>query len=202
MSAGGAPRRRRGRALSAGERALWRFAIRDADPLPGRAPAAPETAEPPAAPVPQTVAAPPAPAPRVAKPTPGPVALPALGHTSTPGLDGRTSERLKRGQLPIEGRLDLHGMTQDEARRALDGFIADAYATGRRAVLIITGKGLKPRHEYEDPWQGAGRGVLKQATPRWLNEAPNRARVLAFTEAQPRHGGSGALYVLIRRQRE
>jgi DNA-nicking Smr family endonuclease len=130
------------------------------------------------------------------------VALPMLGYTSTPGLDARTSERLKRGQLPIEGRLDLHGMSQGEARRALDGFIAEAHASGRRAVLIITGKGLKPRHDYEDPWHGIGRGILKQATPRWLNEAPNRARVLAFTEAQPRHGGGGALYVLIRRLRE
>jgi DNA-nicking Smr family endonuclease len=66
-------------------------------------------------------------------------------------------------------------------------------------VLIITGQGLRG--------QGAGDsgdrpGVLKAMTPRWLNEAPNRARVLAFTQAQPRHGGAGALYVLIRRRRE
>jgi DNA-nicking Smr family endonuclease len=198
----GAPAGRRRRVVSAGERALWRFAVRDAEPLAGRAP------EPQVAPEKQALAAAPSPPPSSvpssspAKPAPKPVALPMLGHRSTPGLDARTSERLKRGQMPIEGRLDLHGMTQDEARRALDGFIAEAHAKGRRAVLIITGKGAKPRHEYEDPWHGAGRGILKQATPRWLNEAPNRARVLAFTEAQARHGGSGALYVLIRRQRE
>jgi DNA-nicking Smr family endonuclease len=131
-----------------------------------------------------------------------PVPLPALTYTRTPGLDGRTSERLKRGQLPIEGRLDLHGMTQERARYALDGFIADAYGRGLRTVLIITGKGLKPRPGIVDPWAGAGAGILRVQTPRWLNEAPNRARVLAFTEAQPQHGGGGALYVLIRRHRE
>ncbi|HVJ55510.1 MAG TPA: Smr/MutS family protein [Aliidongia sp.] len=197
----GAPAGRRRRLVSAGERALWRFAVRDAEPLAGRAPdPAPAPEKQAAAVLPPPPAAVAAPAPT--KPMPKPIALPMLGHRSTPGLDARTSERLKRGQLPIEGRLDLHGLTQDEARRALDGFIAEAYAKGRRAVLIITGKGLKPRHDYEDPWHGAGRGILKQATPRWLNEAPNRARVLAFTEAQARHGGSGALYVLIRRQRE
>jgi DNA-nicking Smr family endonuclease len=108
---------------------------------------------------------------------------------------------LKRGQLPIEGRLDLHGLTQEAARTALDGFVAEAYAAGRRAVLIITGRGLKPRGDADDPWRHTHGGVLKSMTPRWLNEAPNRARVLAFTEAQPRHGGAGALYVLIRRHR-
>jgi DNA-nicking Smr family endonuclease len=127
--------------------------------------------------------------------------LPKLSATNAPGLDTRSAERLKRGQLPIEGRLDLHGMTQEAARAALDGFVADAYVKGKRAVLIITGKGLKPRADYDDPWHHGAGGVLKSMTPRWLNEAPNRARVLAFTEAQPRHGGAGALYVLIRRHR-
>ena len=133
---------------------------------------------------------------------PQPIILPRLSVSSTPGLDARSAERLKRGQLPIEGRLDLHGMTQEAARSALDGFIAAAHAQGKRAVLIITGKGLRPRGDFDDPWQHAIGGVLKAMTPRWLNEVPNRARVLAFTEAQPRHGGAGALYVLIRRQRE
>ena len=68
-------------------------------------------------------------------------------------------------------------------------------------MLIITGKGLKPRARDAEPWDPVP-GVLKHQTPRWLNEAPNRARVLAFTVAQPRDGGSGALYVLIRRRRE
>ncbi|MEI9982717.1 MAG: Smr/MutS family protein [Aliidongia sp.] len=186
----------RRRLPSAAEKALWRFAMRDAVPLAGRELAPEPKPEPP----PAAIAAPAEPpAPRKRAP-PQPVVLPKLSVSSTPGLDARSAERLKRGQLAIEGRLDLHGMTQDAARAALDGFVADAYATGKRAVLIITGKGLRPR-EPEHFWDHGSGGVLKAMTPRWLNEAPNRARVLAITEAQPRHGGTGALYVLIRRHR-
>jgi DNA-nicking Smr family endonuclease len=192
---------RRPRATSSAERALWRVAMRDVEPLPGHAlppiPPAPVPEPPPEKPAAPLATAP---LPR-AKPLPAPKELPTLTYVRTPGLDRRTSERLKRGQLPIEARLDLHGMTQDQARRSLDGFIAHAHDRGLRAVLIITGKGLKPRGADADPWDTAP-GVLKHQTPRWLNEAPNRARVLAFTPAQPRDGGTGALYVLIRRRRE
>ena len=192
------PRRRR--VPSAAEKALWRLAMRDATPLPGRAPLQEPAlpAEPPPEPV--APAALPSP-PRARRAPPAPIALPKLSTTSTPGLDTRSAERLKRGQLPIESRLDLHGMTQEAARLALDHFIADAYATGRRAVLVITGKGLLARGDPQEPWHHATGGVLKHMTPRWLNEAPNRTRVLAFSEAQPRHGGAGALYILIRRHR-
>jgi DNA-nicking Smr family endonuclease len=191
---------RRPRALGSVERALWRAAMRDVEPLPGHA-LPPEPKPVAADPVPAEPApAKPAPLPR-GRPLPVPTELPVLTYARTPGLDRRTSERLKRGQMPIEARLDLHGMTQDQARHSLDGFITHAYDRGLRAVLIITGKGLKPRARDAEPWDPAP-GVLKHQTPRWLNEAPNRARVLAFTAAQPRDGGSGALYVLIRRRRE
>jgi len=188
---------RRRRVPSNAEKALWHYAMRDATPLRGRALPPESPAETP----PEPAAQAPMPSPRrTRRPPPAPIALPKLSTTSTPGLDARSAERLKRGQLPIEARLDLHGMTQDAARLALDHFIAEAYASGRRAVLVITGKGLT-RGEPQEPWHYATGGVLKHMTPRWLNEAPNRARVLAFTEAQPRHGGGGALYVLIRRHR-
>jgi DNA-nicking Smr family endonuclease len=92
--------------------------------------------------------------------------------------------------LRIEARLDLHGLTQAEAHHTLGAFLADAQRRERRCVLIITGKG------------GVGRGgVLRAAVPRWLNEAPNRTRVLAFAPAKLKDGGAGALYVLLRRQR-
>jgi DNA-nicking Smr family endonuclease len=191
---------RRPRTIGSVERALWRIAMRDVEPLPGHAlPPEPKRV------VLESVAEKPAPA-RAApvargKPLPVPTELPLLTYARTPGLDRRTSERLKRGQLPIEARLDLHGMTQDQARRSLDAFITHAHDRGLRAVLIITGKGLKPRASDAGLWDPEP-GVLKTQTPRWLNEAPNRARVLAFTAAQPRDGGSGALYVLIRRHRE
>lgn len=191
----GSPKRR---LPSAAERALWREAIRDAVPLGGRPVVPPDAPLPvprPEKPLSETSK----PIPRPVKSAARPIDLPRLGLTRAPGLDSRSAERLKRGQLPIRGVLDLHGMTQAAARSALDHFIADAYAQGRRAVLIITGQGLRGQ-------DFSGRddrpGVLKSMTPRWLNEAPNRARVLAFTQAQPRHGGAGALYVLIRRRRE
>jgi DNA-nicking Smr family endonuclease len=100
-------------------------------------------------------------------------------------LDRRTAQRLKRGQTPIEARLDLHGMTQVEAHEALARFIARSHASGLRAVIVITGKS----------------GVLRSAVPRWLEEGENRARIVGSSRAQAQHGGEGALYVLLRRQR-
>lgn len=174
-----------GRAPSRAERALWRAATRDVAPLAESDAAEaepPASTEPPQSPPAAKVK--PRLAPR-AKPKP----LPDLTPSVTPGLDRRSAERLKRGQRPIEARLDLHGMTQEEAHPALDHFLARADAAGQRCVLVITGKG------------GRGGGVLRAAVPRWLNEAPNRARLLAFTPAQPKDGGGGALYVLLRRHR-
>ncbi|HKT20911.1 MAG TPA: Smr/MutS family protein [Stellaceae bacterium] len=92
---------------------------------------------------------------------------------------------MKRGQTPIEGRLDLHGMTQAQAHRALARFLVQAQKAGQRLVLIITGKS----------------GVLYGAVPRWLEEGENSARVLAAARARPQHGGTGALYVFLRRKR-
>lgn len=154
------------------ERALWLEAMRDVVRLaPGEPPPAPPAAE--------------APPPRVAPSAPA-----AAPRATGPGLDRRSAERLKRGQLRPEARLDLHGMTQDEAHRALEEFLASAQERGKRAVLVITGKG-----------SGGARGVLRDAVPRWLGEAPNRGRVLAMATAQPKDGGAGALYVLLRRRR-
>lgn len=111
-------------------------------------------------------------------------------HVSGTGLDRRSAQRLKRGQMPIEAWLDLHGMTQAEAHCALHRFITASAQAGRRNLLVITGKGSSTEG-----------GVLRAAVPHWLAEDENRARVLAFTQAQPRHGGAGALYLLLRRRR-
>ena len=106
-------------------------------------------------------------------------------------VDTRTLDRLRRGQLRPEGRLDLHGMTQAEAHGALEKFIPRAQGAGRRCVIVITGKGSV----------SAGGGVLRNAVPGWLNAPSLRPSVLAFAEAVPRDGGAGALYVLLRRKR-
>jgi DNA-nicking Smr family endonuclease len=186
--------------LSQEDRDLWRHVTRDAKPLKKREPApraAPESAaEAPAkAPEAKPKKAKPAPieraAPRPAPPAPVKPAGPALAHGRAAGVDRRSAQRLTRGQLPIEAALDLHGYTQDRAHAALERFLSEAQARGLRCVLVITGKGTTKE---------AG-GVLRAQVPRWLNEPANRARVLAFDYAQPKDGGLGALYVLIRRKR-
>ena len=182
------------RPLGSAEADLWRRVMEDVTPLPGSKPA--PSAEPPAdgdalaAPaIPSVPAPPPAQARRAEAPPPP---LPALEPGAGAGVDKRTAARLRKGRLAIEGRLDLHGMTQAEAHRELDHFLARAYDQGRRCVLVITGKGLRADGSV---------GVLRSAVPGWLNQPPNRARVVAFTRAVPRDGGAGALYVLIKRKR-
>ena len=103
------------------------------------------------------------------------------------GVDRRTVDRLRRGRYPVEARLDLHGMTQDQAHRALGGFVVAARVAGQRCVLVITGHGR------------ISGGVLKAAVPRWLAEPALRAHVLVLAPARPPHGGGGALYLLLRR---
>lgn len=127
-------------------------------------------------------------------------------HGGAPGMDRRLQLRLKRGQLPIEARIDLHGLTREKAHVALNGFLARQEALGRRCVLVITGKGRPDRQgaEYDSPWGHEGReiGVIRRALPGWLGDYPNKDRVLAFTPAQPQDGGKGAWYVLLRRRRD
>lgn len=118
---------------------------------------------------------------------------PDLALDGGAGLDKRTAQRLARGQLAIEARLDLHGLTQSEAHARLAGFIRRAVASGKRCVLVITGKGAKP---------GGETGVLRQAVPRWLNEPALRRDIVTLRHAQPKDGGTGALYVLLRRERD
>jgi DNA-nicking Smr family endonuclease len=176
------------------ERELWRTAMRDVQPLGKRKAAKPKIEHAPAAPAEEPTpekqaakkAAPPPPPP----PKPKPVPELAVGRLAD--MDKRLAERLRRGQLPIEGKLDLHGLTQEEAHDQLGGFIAVSQKQGRRCILVVTGKGM---------WR-EGAGILRENVPRWLNERPNRARVLAIAQAQPQHGGSGALYVLLKRLRD
>jgi DNA-nicking Smr family endonuclease len=106
-------------------------------------------------------------------------------------IDRRNAERLRRGQMPIEAVLDLHGHRQHEAHESLNRFLASAQAAEKRCILVITGKGRI----------GEESGVLRKRLGEWLNESANRTRVLAFAQAQPKHGGAGAFYVLLKRRR-
>ncbi len=176
------------RGLSDEERALWLSVTSDLKPLrqdsdkplqenrkSGETSSRPESA--------RALRAQPAAAPKKA--------LPELERGAVADLDKRQAQRLKRGQLAIDGRLDLHGFTQAEAHDRLTRYLAEAQSAGKRCVLVVTGRGVG---------KTAG-GVLRAQVPRWLNEPANRRRVLAFDWAQPKHGGDGALYVLLKRNR-
>ncbi|MEL6208907.1 MAG: Smr/MutS family protein [Pseudomonadota bacterium] len=116
------------------------------------------------------------------------------------GLDRRTAERLRRGEREPDARIDLHGMTAERAHRALDRFIGAAASSGARVVLVITGKG--GRHAPQDaPWLPPGRGVLRDAAPRWLRQGTHGHRILGIYEAHLRHGGAGAFYVYLKKPR-
>jgi DNA-nicking Smr family endonuclease len=185
----------RGRRLKDEEAALWKHIARDVTPLPDRDQhqAEPEDEKPLPAPAPppkkRRVAKPQSAPPPVAPPRP---ALPELDPAAPAGLDKRTAQRLKRGQLGIEARIDLHGMTQEQAHATLSRFIRESRMAGRRSVLVITGKGSVK--------SGEG-GVLRQMTPRWLNEPTLRRHIVAISQAQQKDGGQGALYVLLKRRR-
>jgi len=103
------------------------------------------------------------------------------------GVPESVLRRLRRGEYAIRDEIDLHGMTQDEARSALGGFLAEAMLHGRRCVRIIHGKGRGSGHRGP---------VLKSAVNRWLRR---HAAVAAFCSARRNDGGTGALYVLLSR---
>lgn len=104
-------------------------------------------------------------------------------------IDRNTAERFRKGNYPIDATLDLHGMTAQKAQAALVRFIGAHYTRQSRCLLVITGKGTK------------GEGVLKKALPGWLAHEDMAPMILAFDAAKAKHGGSGAFYVLLRRNR-
>ena len=138
------------------------------------------------------------------------VHVPSSLHKAPPqitGLDRRTTQKLTRGQVEIERRLDLHGTGIEMARINLLGFLRDAQAMGARNLLVITGKGDSPfsRHTLH----GAGHfhaperaGRLRRLVTDWFHEAEFRSLVAGFQPAHPKHGGGGAYYVRVRRIRE
>lgn len=116
------------------------------------------------------------------------------------GVNGATKERLKRGLMEPDARIDLHGMTQEAAHRTLFAWLATAHARGLRLVLVVTGKG-NPKNDENAPWMMSAHGVLKQMVPRWLNEPELAAMTASVQPAHAKHGGGGALYVYLRKNR-
>ncbi|MBA3326220.1 MAG: Smr/MutS family protein [Rhodobacteraceae bacterium] len=196
------PRRR----LSPEEAELWRKVAASASPLRVEPPAslplslreAPAVEATPAARPSPTVLAPARPASpgRVTfELAPDPHAALARAH---PHMDRRRFDKLRRGRLEPEARLDLHGMTSERAHGALVAFIRAAHATGLRLVLVITGKGRPGEPDALAPQR---HGVLRHSLPHWLAAPPLASKVLQVAPAHVRHGGGGAYYVYLRRQR-
>ena len=119
------------------------------------------------------------------------------------GIDGRTEERLRRGLLEPDAKLDLHGMTEDAAHRRLLVFLRGAQRQGNKLVLVVTGKGrpLADDAPFDLELHARSRGALAQSVPRWLNEPDFAALIAGRRAAHKRHGGEGALYVYLRKGR-
>jgi DNA-nicking Smr family endonuclease len=177
----------RHRSLSEEERALWESVAKQVKPLrkKPRTAKAPHAAPDAAAAIKSAAPSRPVPSVQTAKPKPAPPLAP---------FGRRERLKLSRGRSEIDARIDLHGMTQLRAHRALLSFLQRAHADGATFVLVITGKGKVGGTEEE-------RGVLRRQVPNWLNLPEFRALVVGFEEAHIGHGGEGALYVRIRRAR-
>jgi DNA-nicking Smr family endonuclease len=157
----------RGKPVSSEDDALFRTALSDTKPIKKR------ERHPPDAPK----------HPRIVAPVPRLPNEPVYNDVPAPAIGGHADAHLRRGRLEPDSRIDLHGLTQDGAYRALVGFLSRAQAGGEKLVLVITGKG----------------GVLRKALPLWLGERDMRALVAGANEAHVKHGGAGAFYVLLRR---
>jgi DNA-nicking Smr family endonuclease len=167
------------RRLTAEERALWRKVVETVSPLDGRAPTPAE---------PRAAASPPPPRP-AAKPAPK-----ALPRAKAPGttLDANWDRRLSRGLVAPDRVVDLHGHNLATAWALIDERLDAAISAGDRLVLLITGK---PRAE------GGGRGAIRAAVGDWLAASRHAGDIAAVRNAAPRHGGAGALYIVLRRKR-
>lgn len=107
-----------------------------------------------------------------------------------PGLDKRLLSRLRRGDYAVQGHVDLHGLTREEARIRVEQFVAESLTRGHRCVLIVHGRGLNSKDQIP---------VLKEAVRLWLVRGRIARSVLCFATARPTDGGAGAVYVLLRR---
>ena len=184
------PSPRRKRALSGEELALWESVAKQTKPLRKKARLPKISAETPAE-LEEIEKSP-----RMVKPTVEPrkiIVAPAAPPPLAP-IGRRERSQLSRGRKDIDARLDLHGMTQTRAHRALLNFLLHAHDNGMTFVLVITGKGRTTGADSE-------RGILRRHVPQWLGLPEFRNLVVGFEEAHIGHGGEGALYVRVRRAR-
>ncbi|SNS46514.1 DNA-nicking endonuclease, Smr domain [Sphingomonas laterariae] len=181
-----------GRRLDAEERALWRKVTATVRPLDLRRkdavdPAGERDAKPTPAPVSPRAKA------RALPPPPAARDKPVIPAANPDTLDGGWDRRLRRGIVAPDRTIDLHGHTLASAHAALDAALASAVAADARVLLVVTGRAPRP---------GApGRGLIRAAIGDWLGASGWASRIAAVRNAHPRHGGAGALYVVLRRRR-
>lgn len=110
---------------------------------------------------------------------------------SARGLSRKTMKKLKRGELPVQDHIDLHGLTRQQAETTVNDFVYQSFKNGLRCVLIVHGRGLNSPDSFP---------VLKEGLPTWLGRGKTGKLVLAFSTARPYDGGTGATYVLLRKR--
>jgi DNA-nicking Smr family endonuclease len=170
------------RRLSPDERRLWAKVVETVRPLEGVVAPVPEVAAPPAPP----------PKPAVAAPRVAAVATPRKGPGST--LDGSWDRRLSRGLVAPDATVDLHGHNLATAYDLLDRRLEQALAMEARLLLLVTGKPPGPERPVK-------RGAIRAAVGDWLAASRHAGQIAAVRNAHPRHGGAGALYIVLRRRR-
>lgn len=182
------------RPLSAGEKALWQKFIETVEPLD-------------AARVKRIDSMP------VQKRLPevkGPITAATFGGTAkavplndqkpvpeTAGLDGHWDRRISKGVIHPDVTVDLHGHSLSSAHGRLDSALELSIAAGHRAILLITGKARSAEQRHRE----GGRGAIRAAISDWLAASRHAPNIAAVRRAHPRHGGAGALYIILRRRR-
>lgn len=115
-----------------------------------------------------------------------------LEINNSAGIDYSTNRKITKGEYAIDGTLDLHGKTQEQAFLSLTKFIEEAYYTDKRLLLVVVGKGKQSENNQ---------GVLKASVPHWVNRQDLRHLIIGIKTAAPKHGGDGAIYILLKRRR-
>ena len=186
------------RGLSPEEAALWRKVADTVTPLHPVHRAAPVAATP-------LIESAPPPPPRKVRgrvPPPLPVVppkpMPSPRALTSHGLDSSWDRKLTRGSIAPDVTIDLHGMTLDMAHARLNGGITQALAMGARVILLIAGK-HRPHDDHAA--RGERRGAIRAKLLDWLAAGPHAANIAAVRPAQPRHGGAGAVYIVLRKGR-
>lgn len=137
---------------------------------------------------------------RVPPPRPVPAPPPRV-RVPVPVLDRGWERRIRAGQLQPDASIDLHGHTLASAHAALEGALTQAVAMGSRVLLVVTGKPRAGGAGERSGWEGKGRGAIRSEIGHWLDRSPLADRIASVRVAHPRHGGDGALYVILRRDR-